>query len=244
LHAANREHSVNPVAGLPPPVLRHRVHGALDAGSYRNVGRDVAETLVRCFHAHGVVLDNAAVLDFACGPGRVATEVKKRAPECRLHGSDIDAEAIGWARKNLAHVAEFVTNAAMPPAPFAAQSFDAIYTVSLFTHLDEAAQDAWLAELARILKPGGTLVATIHGGMARASCTPDELAQLDERGFVYRVDRKGRFKVDGLPDTYQTTFHTAGYVEREWSRFFEVAAQLEGALGGHQDLVVLRRRAS
>ena len=64
---------------------------------------------------------------------------------------------------------------------------------------------------------------------------------MSDRGFAYRIDRTGRFKLDGLYDSYQTTFHTREYVERSWSRGFEVAEYTEAGLIGHQDLVILRR---
>ena len=101
-----------------------------------------------------------------------------------------------------------------PPTRYPAAFFDVVYSVSLFTHLDEPSQDQWLEELARILKPGGVLLVTTHGKFALESCTDAEIGELDRRGIVYRVDRKGRFKLDGLPDFYQTTFHMREYVSR------------------------------
>ena len=139
-------------------------------------------------------------------------------------------------------VADFASNEPRPPTRYASNTFDVIYSISLFTHLDEASQNLWLAELARVLKPGGMLLTTIHGDFARASCSPEELKALDRTGIVFRVDRKGRFKLDGLPDFYQTTFHTQAYVERAWRVFFEVVDHIQGGLGRHQDLVILRRR--
>lgn len=165
LRRANRVHDLG-LSALPPPLLRYRVHGALDEASYVFVGRLVAQTLFDSLSRAGVAWNDIAVLDFACGPGRIATELKKLAPACRLHGSDIDGEAIGWARKHLAGVGTFETNDALPPTSYRDGEFDAIYSVSLFTHLDERAQDRWLAELARILKPGGTFVTTVHGRFA------------------------------------------------------------------------------
>jgi len=84
------------------------------------------------------------------------------------------------------------------------------------------------------------LLVTTHGKFALASCTDAELGEFDRRGFVHRVDRKGRFKLDGLPDFYQTTFHTREYVNRAWSRHFDVVDHIEGGLGRHQDVVLLR----
>jgi ubiquinone/menaquinone biosynthesis C-methylase UbiE len=222
-------------------MLRYRVNGTLDEATYLHFGRYIASQLVQCLSAHGVALDNATLLDFACGPGRVATEVKALVPSCRLHGSDIDRDAIGWAQEHLRHVGNFAVNDPTPPTRYPGAFFDVVYSVSLFTHLDERSQEGWLEELARILKPGGVLIVTTHGKFALESCTDAELDELGRRGIVYRVGRKGRFKLDGLPDFYQTTFHTREYVSRAWSRHFDVVDHIEGGLGGHQDLVLLRR---
>ena len=240
LRRANRLHAAG-ASALPPPMLRYRVHGALDESTYETVGRIVAITLRDCLERHGVGWQHLEVLDFACGPGRVMTQLKGLAPTCRFHGSDIDAEAIAWAREHLRDVGEFATNAALPPTEFPGERFDVIYSVSLFTHLDEAAQDAWLREMARLLRPGGFFVASVHGRLATGSCSAAELRELAEKGFAYRVGRKGRFKLDGLPEFYQTTFHTRDYVARKWGALLEIADYVEGGLAGHQDLVVMRR---
>lgn len=224
----------------PPPMLRYRVHRALDEASYLANGKLIARTLAECARAHGVTAEGLTVLDFACGPGRVVGEMKGLTRNCRFHGSDIDEEAIAWARANLSQIAQFQTNSPAPPTRYPDGMFDLIYNVSLFTHLDEPSQNAWLAELARILKPGGTLLTTIHGRHTYASCTPEELRQLDEHGIAFRVDHKGRFKLDGLPDFYQTTFHAKDYVARVWGRYFRVVDHVEGGLGGHHDIVVLQ----
>jgi SAM-dependent methyltransferase len=203
----------------------------------------VAGCLVEAWRRHGGG-DAPRVLDFGCGPGRVTAPFKRLLPASRLHGSDIDREAIDWARANLGAIAAFASNAAVPPLPRADGSFDLVYAVSVFTHLDEPSQLRWLAELARILVPDGWLIATVHGALAQASCSPRELERLGAGGFWYRIGRRGRFKLDGLPDSYQTTFHTRDYIERRWQGDFELAQYLEGGIAGHQDLVVLRRRSN
>jgi len=56
--------------------------------------------------------------------------------------------------------AEFDINALSPPLVYGEGSFGLIYTFSVFTHLSEALQVSWLAELSRVLKPGGYLLLT------------------------------------------------------------------------------------
>ena len=241
LRIETRKH-ISTNSALPPPMLRYRVHGALDEESYVLVGKRVAKTIFDNAFERGVSWNGLSVLDFACGPGRVATELKKLGPTCSFRGSDIDREAIDWAQAHLSHVGVFQANAAMPPTDFLDDQFDVIYCISLFTHLDEKAQDSWLEELERILKPGGTFIATVHGRFTTQSCTSDELRQLEVNGIAFRVDRRGRFKLDGLPDFYQTTFHTRDYIGRRWGLVFDIVDYLEGGLGGHQDVVVMRRK--
>lgn len=244
LARANRIDAGSPDANLPPPILRYRVHRAFDAESYLQNGQTIARCLVDALNAHGVDLKHMVVLDFACGPGRVISELAGATESCALHGSDIDAEAIAWATENLSSLAEFSTNTTSAPTDYPDAMFDVIYSVSLFTHLNAAAQDEWLAEMQRLLKPDGTLLVTTHGRFTLDSCTPAERATLQRDGIVYRTDHKGRFKVDGLPDFYQTTFHTVDYVRRHWGRYFSIVQHIEGGLNGHQDMVLMRKLAA
>jgi len=243
LRSENKRHSAEGMGDVPPPQLRHRVHGALDLESYLNAGRVLGSSIVQEFETHGIGQRAAGILDFGCGPGRIAKVVKDLRPHWRLFGCDIDGEAVSWARSNLAGVAEFSASAQNPPLSYATEQFDALYSISVFTHLDEGAQFAWLAELQRVLRPGGLALITTHGVRTLASCEPLELEAIQRHGFAYRIDRTGALKLDGLPDSYQTAFHSRDYIERTWSRWFEILQFHEGGLAGHQDVVVLRRRA-
>ena len=225
---------------VPPPALRFRVHGAMQEDVYVEAGRVIAREIDAAWRRHGT-LPPDDVLDFGCGPGRIAVQFKTLFPDCRLSGTDIDPESISWANAHLSNVGAFETNSPDPPLPYSEGSFDFVYTVSVFTHLEEDGQFRWLEELARVLRPGGILVATVHGALARGSCTSKESRDLEAKGFVYRVDRKGSLKLDGLPDTYQTTFHSRAYVERHWQADFELLEYVEGGIAGHQDLVILSR---
>lgn len=237
---AREERTYDPSGRVPPPMLRFRVHGALDAESYRGVGQAVAGVIRSELSLVGIGLEKLVVLDFACGPGRVLSELAPLSRECKFFGCDIDAVAIAWACKNLSRIAKFEVNSTSPPLPYALCTFDLIYSISLFTHLDEAAQFLWLTELQRILKPRGIAFVTLHGAHARSSFSAGETARLSQEGFLFRVDHKGRLKLDGLPDGYQTAFHSREYVLREWSRFFEILAYHDGGMHGHQDIVILR----
>jgi hypothetical protein len=52
----------------PPPMLRFRVHGALDEEGYLAVGKHLAAILAGCMTRHAGELENLSILDFACGP--------------------------------------------------------------------------------------------------------------------------------------------------------------------------------
>jgi hypothetical protein len=112
----------------------------------------------------------------------------------------------------------------------------------VFTHIDEAAQFAWLAELKRIAKPGARLILTVHGEhIYRQTLRPNELAALQKKGFLFVTGQTGRWKLDGLPDSYQTSFHAKEYVAREWPRYFQILAHVEKGMAANQDAVVLAK---
>jgi len=220
---------------VPPPLLRFRVHGSFDRDEYLRIG-DVCGQNIRDL-LKGVGRDLcafSAVLDFGCGSGRVLRSFRDLPGSCRLYGTDIDRQAIAWCRKHL-DIATWNTNPAMPPTVYPDDAFDFIYAISVFTHLDEHMQFAWLEELKRMSKPGGVLLLTVHG----SSHAEEVQAQLSERGFSFHVDQTGLFKRDALPDFYQTAFHSQAYIAEKWSRLFEILAYRERGIGGVQDAVIL-----
>jgi ubiquinone/menaquinone biosynthesis C-methylase UbiE len=128
-------------------------------------------------------------------------------------------------------------NEALPPLPYPDASFDLIYAVSVFTHLDEERQFLWLAELRRVCMPGGMVVLSLHGDRCVQHMVPEKAEQVREEGILF--DRGDGFK--GIyPDWYQMTFHTEAYVRERFAAFFTVIDYLPRAID-YQDIVVLQR---
>ena len=89
------------------------------------------------------------------------------------------------------------------------------------------------------LRPGGVLLATLHGAHSWKSADPALKSEVEARGFVYRTGPR----TTGLPDYCMVAFHSEDCLCRQWARFFDVAGFHEKARYGVQDIAVLRRRA-
>jgi len=224
---------------LPPPLLRFRVHGHLESDSYLQVGQTCAENIKDLLGLIGKDLNSFShILDFGCGSGRVLRYFYDRPASCQLYGTDIDRQAISWCKKHL-DFASWNTNNSLPPTAYADHTFDFIFAISVFTHLDEEMQFAWLNELKRISKPNGILILTVHGDTARSHTSEKEKEMVSEQGLLYTVGQTGIFKADGLPDFYQLTHHSRAYVEDRWSKFFKILGYVEAGINAHQDAVIL-----
>jgi SAM-dependent methyltransferase len=232
-----REH---PDAVVPPPHLRAKVI-SVDCSIERFLdgGRDVVRDLERALQAGGGSIDSVRrALDFGCGCGRVLLAARTAWPHVALFGSDVDPELAGWCREHLAGV-ETVVNSPMPPLPFADATFDLVWASSVFTHLDEQRQDAWLRELDRVVAPRGFLIASVQGESFRRRLPRREQERIETTGFLYaRTDAEKGIH----PDWYQVAWHTEAYVRRHWTAFFDVRAYLPLGLDGVQDLVVAAKR--
>jgi SAM-dependent methyltransferase len=185
--------------------------------------------------------DFTSILDFGCGCGRL-TRYLRPAGGQRVTGCDIDPESIGWCSANLAGAGvEYFVNAVTPPLPRDGACFDLVIAVSVFSHLPEDLQFAWLHELARVIRPGGLLVASVHGETLLPEETPTETrARLRETGFLYA---RG-FGTPGLPDFYQTAYHRPEYVAAHWQKGFELKFGLPRGINNQQDAYVLARTAT
>lgn len=211
--------------GLPPAELRYRVSSTPDAEEFVATGKrcasDIQNALSRVERELGSF---DRILDFGCGCGRTLIHLKDLAPRAELHGTDIDAKAIEWCKRELTF-ADFKVSNDTPPVDYPADSFDFIYAISVFTHLDENYQFRWLEELKRIAKPGGIVLLTVDSAL------------VGDRGFVFQ-----RSYEEGLfPAWYQNAYHSKAYVVDNFGRYFFILEYLVKGMNGHQDVVMLRK---
>jgi ubiquinone/menaquinone biosynthesis C-methylase UbiE len=222
---------------LPPAILRFRVMGSLSVDEFLRVGAGCAELIRRELHDVGMELGKGRrALDFGCGCGRTIRWFLGGGGEAEFHGVDVDGDAVEWCKGHL-EGGEFHATSPEPPLPYAAEYFDVVYCLSVFTHLNERMQDAWLAELNRVIKPGGALLLTIYGETASERLDAEGRRELRERGIVHRRSKK----LKGLvPEWYHTTFHTREYMVKRLGEWFG-DIRYRAVPGGEQDIVVMRK---
>jgi SAM-dependent methyltransferase len=153
---------------LPPLRLRKDV----GLGDFRAIGQASRRLLIR----HGLQPDDR-VLDVGCGVGRVAIPLTQYlSPEGSYDGFDVNRSWIRWCRRNITPAyPRFRFNAVsvanthygrggVDPSrfrfPYDDASFDFIFAMSLFTHMKVEGVRQYLSEAHRVLRPGGTLVAS------------------------------------------------------------------------------------
>lgn len=105
------------------------------------------------------------VLDVGCGPGNLLVALSADAPEL-LIGVDVDKNFLKFGQTHIAKVCsqrhQFprVMYASVAALPFADATFDLVTCFLVMPHAPD--DKAALAELARVLKTGGTLAITGH----------------------------------------------------------------------------------
>lgn len=228
---------------IPPAELRHRVHGSLDKESFIRVGKNVEKDIRNLCSIAGCndVYSLENILDFGCGCGRVLRNFQDAPKSCHFHGTDIDIELINWGKIHLSNI-DWSINDYNPPLKYQDNTFDLIYSISVFTHLDEELQYMWLSELRRILKVGGLMILTIHGSNTIGNLSDNIKKTISSHGFAFLTGSTGKLKLDGLPDFYQTAFHTKEYIHREWSKYLDIIDYIECGINNHQDVVILKKR--
>ena len=143
-------------------------------GDFRAVGDEMLGHMVEL----AGLRPDSRVLDIGCGIGRLARPLAGHLSAAGSYaGFDVVPEGIDWCRRRIAsrHPSfEFrlvdVRNGKYNPAgtddpagfrfPWPDADFDVAAATSVFTHLTEAAARNYLREAARVLRPGGRLLAT------------------------------------------------------------------------------------
>ena len=104
-------------------------------------------------------ISTAKILDFGCGWGRIIRYFIKDIPKPNLWGCDPVPEMIQLC-KDQNKWANFESINSDPPTSFENNTFDMIYSFSVFSHLSEDFHFGLLHEINRILKPGGIYMTT------------------------------------------------------------------------------------
>jgi len=226
----------HPNIALPPDYLIYESF-QMDLRKYYYGGLSSAEAIIKRFQKH-INLEQARILDWGCGPGRIIRHLPMLLPSgSAYYATDYNKQSIRWCQSRLQGI-EFNHNTMEARLPYNSNFFDAIYGISIFTHLSEKMHGQWYAELFRVLKPGGVLMVTTQGDNFKVKLTENELLQYQSNILVVRG------KVKEGHRTY-SAFHPKDYMKNLFSNV-EILEHIEpkpeiGAGWIPQDIWMIRK---
>jgi ubiquinone/menaquinone biosynthesis C-methylase UbiE len=156
-------------------MYRHRFTHFTDAliPIYNRLFEVLAGRKHEAFRRHVLELvalkDGEFLLDAGCGTGMMALRIAARHPDCTVHGIDLSAKMIAAARRDAKTQGLGVDFrvGSITALPYTDASFDVALTSIMYHHLDLAEKWQAVAEIARVLKPGGRYVSCEFGPRAR-----------------------------------------------------------------------------
>lgn len=176
-----------------------------------------------------------SLLDFGCASGRFLRHFAAQTAVPELWGCDINHRHIRWLLEYLPARIKPLGNHCYPVLPLADHSQDLVTAFSVFTHID-VFETLWLAELRRVLRPGGLAYLTIHNEdtwevlrgevenpqnrlvQSLRGLDPDFpqriLEPLPSGRTVYRQTHQGPYRAQ--------VFLSNDYIERVWGRFLDL----------------------
>ncbi|MGW4768936.1 class I SAM-dependent methyltransferase [Nocardia sp. NPDC004278] len=191
IHAMGNRHDYLPAAGrdalLPGYDLLTRLLGM----------HKLHETLV----AQAELAPGQRVLEIGCGTGNLTIRAKRAQPAAELIGSDPDPLALARAERK-AHGLSGIRfeRAYAQELPYAEGEFDRVLSAMMLHHLETDIKTAALAEVLRVLRPGGSVHIVDVGG----AVTSDD-------GLVARLMLHNEHAADNLGDGIPQLLRSVGF---------------------------------
>lgn len=246
--------------GMPGEEVQLRYTG--DAGDVTLREGFQAYTLFRDLFEqhHGGLKPETQILDYGCGWGRIIRFFLKDVSPVSLVGADPVEDVLAIAGRTN-RWCRFEKIPFTPPSPLPANSFDLVYSFSVFSHLSEDRHKLLLADLARVLKPGGLMMVTTRNrgfidycaslrgesGLAdrKPGHTSSAVAFPDTEKVKMAYDAGEycfhSFNAGGEWDHWGETAIPKGYVERVWTRDLQFMEFFDDPERLAQVVVVMRK---
>lgn len=202
-----RTHHGTSPSGVKLPPTVYRMGGAHFRDDDAFVSSAVAE-VGRLEDAIGLS-PSSRLLDWGCGAGRLAVGIAERLGRIDLyHGVDVQQHLVDWAQRHLGDRPGFtfthvdLANPRYNPEgsperaiPGATGDYDGFYAYSVFSHLLADDTDAYLHEVARLLRPGGRAFVTafVEDGVPDVEENPEGYGPLTWSGPLHCVRFERRF---------------------------------------------------
>lgn len=219
----------------PPAYRMYEAYSYTSYRAYATSGGETAEFIEGLVRRHlpgGGLSSGPAVAEWGCGLARIIKPLRQRTGWA-VTGFDYNPASIAWCRHNVPG-GSFLDNGLHPPLPCADGSFDALYCISVFTHLPEDLHMAWIAEIARVLKPGGVLIASFHSKNAVDRLLDGEARQFDAGNLVVR----GNVRVGGR---LFAAYHPSTFIKNRLLKGFEVLEVIENPVSSMIQTVYVAR---
>jgi SAM-dependent methyltransferase len=200
-----------------------------DLQEFNRTGFEVSTmlNLASLKHAGKRLHEFESILDFGCGAGRIIQFIPNSV-HSRVHGCDINKSLIDFIREALPE-AEYYVNNYKPPLIYSAGKFDLVYSFSVFSHLTQETEFAWLNELARVGRKGTIYMITIHGEYYINMWFSGQRSEIDEKGGFHYINVHTRDGSDmDFPPGYEASFHTRANIFNSWSQWFDILQIYEG----------------
>ena len=166
------------------------------------------------------------LLDLACGTGSFLREVKANWPRLHVTGLDLSPHYLAVARRTLASWSRTrLVEGAAEAMPFADGEFDIITCIYLFHELPPRVRRAVVAEMHRVLRPGGTLILV---DSLQTGDEPDYDAMLDSFPIAFHEPYYASYLREDLDGLLSLKFIPLGHSPAYFSKILSYRRASDG----------------